>query len=236
MKRSSIAFGFTLLELAISMLILGLIAVSLMGPVTRQIEQGRINDTQKTLDEVRDALMAFSAAQAVVHLPCPDTSAIPDGIEDRLPSGACVNAEGVLPWVTLGVGSSDAWNRRLRYRVTPAFASSVTAFTVSSAGVITVCANTPCPNAGLPADTLTNNAAALVYSTGANGFGGRMTDGTAMPAPTSAHELENANLNNNFVSRVPTSATSALGEFDDMLTVVPASVLVGRMIQASRLP
>lgn len=117
--------GFTLAEIAIVTLILGLMVVGVLGALTNQINQGRVSVTQRQLDEIRESLLGFAARTG--HLPCPDTTG--DGVEDTNRSNTvapfvptCLLVEGYLPWVTLGVPQTDAWGMRFRYRVKDEFA------------------------------------------------------------------------------------------------------------------
>jgi hypothetical protein len=49
-------------------------------------------------------------------------------------------------------------------------------------------------------------------------------------------EIENSNLNGDFVSRNPTSADAAAGEFDDVVSWLSSGVLFNRMVAAGKLP
>lgn len=73
--------GFTLAEIAIVTLILGLMVVGVLGAVTNQINQARVSATQRQLEEIREALLGFAAAKG--YLPCPDTDSPADGIENE---------------------------------------------------------------------------------------------------------------------------------------------------------
>lgn len=115
--------GFTLAEIAIVTLILGLMVVGVLGALTTQINQGRASATQRQLDEIRESLLGFAAQTG--YLPCPDTDG--DGIENAPNRNVatpltCTAAEGFLPWVTLGVAQADAWGIRFRYRIKDEFA------------------------------------------------------------------------------------------------------------------
>ncbi len=115
--------GFTLAEIAIVTLILGLIVVGVLGALTNQINQGRVSVTQRQLEEIRESLLGFAASKG--YLPCPDTDG--DGIENAPNRNVatpltCANVEGFLPWVTLGVPQTDAWGMRFRYRIKDEFA------------------------------------------------------------------------------------------------------------------
>src|SRR5258707_15770270 len=109
--------GFTLIELAVALFIITLLLGSLLVPLSTQVEQKQISDTQKTLDEIKDALQGFAVANG--YLPCPDTDN--DGAENvTVATGKCTGAVaniavGNLPWQTLGVASADVWGNRFRY-------------------------------------------------------------------------------------------------------------------------
>ena len=47
--------GFTLAELAITVLIMGLLLGGLIGPISRQVDQGRISETRKLLEIARES-------------------------------------------------------------------------------------------------------------------------------------------------------------------------------------
>ncbi|MDP2785976.1 MAG: prepilin-type N-terminal cleavage/methylation domain-containing protein, partial [Sulfurimicrobium sp.] len=69
------AFGFTLVEMAIVLIIIGLLLGGLLMPLSAQMEQRRISETQKTLDEINQALIGFAVANK--RLPCPSTQTDP---------------------------------------------------------------------------------------------------------------------------------------------------------------
>jgi type II secretory pathway pseudopilin PulG len=235
--------GFTLIELAVGLFILTLILGALLGPLGVQVEQRKSSETQRTLDQISEAL--FGAAVTNGYLPCPDRTAggagtvndtANDGVEDFSAGGTCAVAEGNLPWATLGVGAADAWGHRFRYRVTLTFAQRAPAatFTLANAGTLTV----TCPAPGCAVATnYTTNAAAVVLSHGPNGWGSRTIDGnTLLAAPTSADELANTDIDSIFVSRTATASGSTAGEFDDLVLWVPTSLLFNRMVAAQKLP
>lgn len=129
--------GFTLAELAIGFLIIGLLLYSAFMPLSSQLETRNIADTRRTMDQIREALIGF--AQANGRLPCPARGATPAGSIDSstwtqsFSAGAeqydttnkrCFTALGVVPWSTLGLTETDAWGRRFTYRVSPAFADA----------------------------------------------------------------------------------------------------------------
>src|SRR5690242_127354 len=102
--------GFTLIELAVSLFIITLVLGGMLIPLTTQVEQRKITDTRKSLDEIREALIGFAVLYG--RLPCPDTDTDPTaagyGEEETSCSGA-PTVEGYLPWKTLGVTPMDAF-------------------------------------------------------------------------------------------------------------------------------
>jgi prepilin-type N-terminal cleavage/methylation domain-containing protein len=241
MKSHRQYHGFTLVELAIVLIIVGLLLAMFLTPLTAQREIRARAETQVLLEQARDALIGYAVANR--HLPCPDTKAIPDGIETRL-GNSCVDAfgnpkdEGVLPWNTLGIDRVDAWDHYFRYRADATFTNSATLFTIAdaeSASGIQINGES-----GALVST-SSRPAAIILSHGSNGFGAintiQATPDNQLPAPAigQVDELENTDGDLEFVSHVPTPKGSA-DEFDDMLIWISPKVLINRMIVAGRLP
>ena len=116
--------GFTLVELSIVILIMGLIIGGLAMPLSTQLENGRIRETRDQLAEMEAALQGFAIVNG--HLPCP---AVPgsNGLSATL-AGGCVTQHGFIPASTLGlVGARnddnlllDAWASPVRFSVSAA--------------------------------------------------------------------------------------------------------------------
>jgi prepilin-type N-terminal cleavage/methylation domain-containing protein len=218
--------GFTLIELAIVMVILTILAGGLLMPLARRIETQQIETTKATLDEARDALIGFAmshpAADGRPHLPCPDTTN--DGQEDRTPSG-CTAPAGNLPWITLGLASQDAWGNRITYAVTAGLADSAIGIDPSAGPVGD---NDLCASANCPAGTeVASNVPVILLSHGKNGLGALSIHGTTLPSPVSPDEIENDDGDTEFVSR--TIGGEGATEFDDLVTWIPSSILFARV-------
>jgi len=223
------ASGFTLVEMAIVLLILGLLLGGMLVPLSNQVAQRRVSDTQAALRTIREALTGFAATHG--RLPCPAISAA-NGAEQPQP---CASRRGFIPWVTLGVPETDAWGHIYLYSVTPAFASSSPPFTLADSGDITV--NTRNSSGALVAEAAT--IPALVLSFGPDGYGATSRQGVAQPAvpPGNSDEATNAGGGTTFVDRVATANTAAPGgSFDDLVDWISPNVLFSRMIAAGRLP
>ena len=115
--------GFTLVELSVALVIVGLLLAAAMIPLSAQVDLRNIADTRRSLEQIKEAIIGF--AQANGRLPCPATGTIASGASgagvESVSSNACSSAFGVLPWATLGVPETDAWGRRFSYAVAPAF-------------------------------------------------------------------------------------------------------------------
>lgn len=126
--------GFSLIELAIGLVIMGLIAVGVISSLSAQAEQRRMLQTREMLIEVRNSLMAFVTTQG--RLPCPATL-LSNGQESIASNTGgiitCSSESGFVPGVSLGLAEldarglkNDAWDdgpagnspRTLRYAVT----------------------------------------------------------------------------------------------------------------------
>jgi prepilin-type N-terminal cleavage/methylation domain-containing protein len=220
--------GFTLVELAVVLAIFGLLLGILVIPLSTQVDQQRIGETERQLTAVREALMGFAIANG--RLPCPASPIVPSGTAgagtENKPGAACAAAEGVLPWATLGVPETDAWGWRLTYRVTLAFADDAAAG-MQASFLITDAANINVNDAG--GVGIAAGASAAVVSHGKNGFGAFRSDGTQVGG-AAGNELENADNDATFVSQIhgPT--------FDDLVVWVSANVLKSRLVAANRLP
>lgn len=238
--------GFSLIELAIVLVIVTLLIGGLAVPLTAQIQARRIAETKKTLEEAREAIVGYAMTHTVdddgdpdtprrPFLPCPDVDG--DGLEDRNPAGDCTQPTalkmGWFPWVTLGTAEKDAWGNRLRYATHNDLTDSTQGFHSGSAPLpndprwIQLCSNQNCPNIDVAA-----NVPVVLISHGPNGWGARNISGSTLANPTGANELANLDWDGRFVSRTPTQPDHDDGEFDDLLTWLSFNVLINRVCPA----
>ncbi|HEY0563131.1 MAG TPA: type II secretion system protein [Methylophilus sp.] len=206
--------GFTLIEVAIVMIIVGLLISGLIAPLSAQLDARNYNETRNTLAEVKEALIGFALSHAATdgnpYLPCPDTDG--DGRENRN-APLCQSDVGSLPTQDLGLVATDSWNNQYIYRVAPEFSNSTNGFSLVSKGNITLLN----ANSG---SNLVIELPALVLSRGKNGAA----------AAASMDEQENIDADTIFVSHEFTST------FDDLVVWVSPNVLFNRMVTANRLP
>lgn len=237
--------GFTLVELSVVLFVVALLLGGMMTTMSTQIEQQRIKDTQRILDEAKDALMGFAAANG--RLPCPAAPGT-TGVENPLGGGTCTHPwNGFLPAVTLSMNQTDAsgyaldsWGNRIAYAVTTATSNSfTTANGLKSDWVggiypdLRVC-NTAIgiSGSGTSADcatgaTLSNSAVAVILSYGKN----------LQQSPQHTNEAANTANNRTFVSATPIpNDLPTHNGFDDLVTWLSANTLFNRMIAAGKLP
>ena len=252
MNRLQRRHGFTLVEMAMVLLIMGLLLRAGLGLLGGQIEQQRGKDSQRALEQAKEALIGFAIANG--RLPCPAPAGAPTGTPlaglEPAPvlAAGCANLAGVLPWATLGVGETDAWGNRLSYRITREFTRTV------PQAVFPSCAAPPAANPGFAAfalcsqgdmnvlstaggATLVSAVPAVLVSHGQNGNGAYSPSGNPLPPGADADELDNqltaggtSTANAIFISKSPTAS------FDDTVVWLAQSILLNRMVQAGRLP
>jgi prepilin-type N-terminal cleavage/methylation domain-containing protein len=256
--------GFTLAELAVALVIVALLLAGAIIPLSTQIEMRNTADTQRTMDQIKEAIIGFALASG--RLPCPATGTIAAGGTN---AGAeqCTNSFGVVPWATLGVPETDAWGRRFSYWVAPIFTDAV-GTTFNTTGQTPTCTPTPtpaqssfalCSLGSLTVNTRSDSThaatavgsvlPAVIISHGKNGYGAYTTAGVLIAAPSAGTD-EAANATHSaaatiFYSRTPTPAASGCSDtaagspfcgFDDVVAMISAPVLIARMVSAGRLP
>lgn len=255
-ERRPSASGFSLVEMAVVLAIVGLLLAGLLLPLGAQIDQQNMNETQRRLETAREALIGFAIANR--RLPCP-ASVTSLGVEDPSGGGTCTLPwTGYIPAVTLGllpINSEmlfvDAWGNPIRYAVT----HSTTAFTVSGTPGTKPFTSTDGMRAVYNASSLAGLTPDLrVCATGAGITGSASTAecstgnvlsnnaavvifSTGKNSPTGGtgtDELANINTDRAFVSHTPT--TAAGNEFDDVVLWLSPYLLYNRMISGGALP
>ena len=251
--------GFTLVEMAIVLVILGFVLSALLLPLQAQRSQLAQSQTEITLENAKQALLGF--AQSKGRLPCPATAAS-NGLEAPLGGNvACTSQLGYLPATTLGIEPTDAngfaidaWNNRIMYAVAQNSAVTVPVnpntpdYTINSAtdgmNIVGITNLTPelrvcstsvgvsaaaCSGGAPEANYLINNAVVVVYSLGSTGA----------LASGGADENGNPTVPSTpkrvFISHDIANSTAANGEFDHLVTWISPYMLYNAMIQAGQI-
>jgi len=159
------ATGFTFVEMAIVIAILGMLMALFLGisPGMRDAQNRQIVRTK--LNAIDTALVNFVALSK--RLPCPADGTIANGKPNAgvetlvVATGLCgatpllrAQTNGVIPWVTIGLLESDVtdpWGGLITYRVDPQLASNLASLmnmsTCDPAGTANVATNPPNPAA-----------------------------------------------------------------------------------------
>ena len=251
--------GFTIFEIAVALFLLGLIFGGVFLPLQTQLETRKIEETERLLDQAREALLGYAVTRG--HFPCPADGASggqePAGSEHS--SGSCPTYFGFLPAAVLGFQATggqgyaaDAWGtpaHRIRYAVSSlsvGTAANTNAFTrvngMRTAGIAAlgnpalslfhVCDSGVGVSPGAScgsASTLVSTTPVVVWSSGAN----------AATGGTSRHEAQNPNAQGGSSDRIFVSRPRSevpVNEFDDILKWIPMSVLIHRLTAAGQLP
>jgi prepilin-type N-terminal cleavage/methylation domain-containing protein len=122
--RSNPAGGFTLTELAIVMLIIGILLGSMLAFLSTQTLARETAETQRVLEQAREALIGFAIKNG--RLPCPAAPAATGTESFTGPSNWTCSSphDGYVPAITLSLSPTDAqgylidaWGNRVRYAV-----------------------------------------------------------------------------------------------------------------------
>lgn len=206
--------GFTLVELAVVIVIIGILASMGITALNVQMTNAAISVTKKNQDTIKDALIGYLGKNK--RLPCPATDNL-GGLDATsrnavVPSN-CKTYFGLVPYIELGLPKSVAvdgwdnfftyavssqWTATLNTSVTPTAGGNITnkalnGFNVGNSGSITVKTRVPASQ-NPPTSVTTNSSKAVValISYGLNGSGAFASKGTQRVAPSGADEVANA--------------------------------------------
>jgi prepilin-type N-terminal cleavage/methylation domain-containing protein len=143
--RAALARGFTLIEMAIVMVVIGLVLSGGLVAVAPVVQNTKISETNEKLDRVEQSLILYAIRNGC--LPCPADPAAPSDGSGTNPAGESIKAtatnayisgctstaacsfgettQGSVPWVTLGLSEgdvTDGFGTRIDYSVTSALA------------------------------------------------------------------------------------------------------------------
>jgi prepilin-type N-terminal cleavage/methylation domain-containing protein len=237
--------GFTLVELAIVLVIIAFLTGGLLMGITAQRASAENSDAQRQLDNIREALLGFAMANG--RLPCPAnlTTATTAGagseelacspLDCSTSDRVCSLEYGSIPWSTLGLPETDPWNSRFTYFVGKEFSNPLTQaeknkgvrarFKLDTEGRADIE-----DGAG---NRIAIKVPAVIVSHGSRNFGAYQSSGNQI-AGAAGDELENTDIETAttqiFVSRTPGN------DFDDQVTWIAPGVLMGKMVAAGWLP
>lgn len=229
------ARGFTLVEMALVLLIVGLLAAVFLPATNTLLDNNRRKETRAKLEALEQSMVRFVMVNR--RLPCPADGDLPPGNANQglelAAGGACTAlalTNGVVPWRSLGVAQGDAldaWNTMISYRVWggAGVAGSLTlpdgmnmqALDPTNAGAVNtwlatrglrVCnavACAPASAAELASKANGNGVAYVLVSHGANRFGGFSADGNYLGTSSGPAPGPLENINRNTLALRATS-------------------------------
>lgn len=224
------SLGFSLVEMAVVLVILGLLLSGLLVPLSAQLDIRNLNDTRQRIININEAIYGFVILNG--RLPCPTFEVNPSSTAYGVESSPPCTAEGYLPWKTLGVAATDAWgtprtslgdswNGHWRYRVdsnfvtVPLFSSNILTTPTSTVFASDLSVRDSAGNLLISSSLSAEKPIAILYSTGKD----LVPNGHNAGAP-----------DNIFESNITTK------DFDDLLIWITRPVLVNRLASADRLP
>jgi len=204
--------GFTLIEIAIVLVIVGLLAGGGLSLMTVLTERKTRNDTLDCMNEARAALINFAKANG--RLPWADATG--DGVSD---AGQAI---GSLPFQTLGIRPADSHGRPLKYALhNNAFNNNLgTDLTTSCSTLRGGLTGAPLivDSAGTPAAF---PVAAVLISAGQGDLDG---DGSVFDRVTAGiYQGNNTTGSPNYIRNPPTNT------FDDLVVYIDQYTLYGEM-------
>ena len=231
--------GFSLIEMAVVLVIAGLILGTVIGAMNVQMSGQRIKQTQERQQVIKEALINYIRQNS--RLPCPAdiTAGLTGANAGEVPADCATSTiavssgaarKGAVPWKTLGLtaeSAQDAYGRLFTYIVTdeattrdrntiPGLRGNLAIFNAGAQS--NVCpSTTPCDNLGVVA----------IISHGPNGYGAFYGAATALPTTNAtAEESENADASNLTFYDDPFTVNG----FDDRVTWYKPSDLLQPLI------
>ncbi len=228
--------GFTLIEVAIVLAIVGMLLGMILKPLGASYEQTKRRQTLQKLRDISSAVIGF--AQAHGRIPCPATLASA-GKEPAV----CIQQHGYVPNAILGVNGRfnknghlvDSWNNPIRYSVSlvdsatygmqgiPDFVSTGEMQQVGISNlaadfvICSISGNTACPSAKIRA----NQVPVVIYSTGKD---------------KSNNGRQAENLDTDVIFLQSEFSQQRGSEYDDILVWISENILFTHLIEAGVLP
>lgn len=185
--------GFTLVEMAVVVVIAGILILALL-PALQSIQQsGRLSATQTNLQTLLRATAAYTLANGCLPCPTPGSAISGSGLgkvgtAGNMPCGGCTAPDGIPPFAALGldaVTAKDGWGRWITLHVDAGLTNPIACSPTETTGGLPGCglneatrsglcrANLPATNRitiNLP-NGASASAAVIFVSHGANGYG-----------------------------------------------------------------
>ncbi len=237
--------GFTLAEMAVVVVIAGILLVAGVKILNSQMDRASYSATKSKQEAIKQSLITYLGNNK--RLPCPDTrngngpgtlsfstTTPPDGTENRATANDttsnCAANFGLLPYATLGLArdlAMDGWSNLFSYQLsttpTPSNWALSNDFSDTNIGNLIINDRDGSGTIIMPQPT---TAVAVIVSHGKNGLGAYTIKGTRTALP-SADEAENTDGDTSYFNREYTDNTAATGgSFDDRVMYIMADELI----------
>lgn len=236
--------GFSLIEMAMVLLIIGLLLNGLLVAIGENNTNRLRTDANTQLEQIREALYGF--AQINGRLPCPANPSSA-GIEAPVNGGNCTDVSGFIPGVQLNIQGSynaqgllvDPWANPYRYAVSTLAISSSSIFTNRATLQSWFSGTAPTGGTWLCVSDTTNcgpvvlasTVPAIVYSLGASS-----TAGSAKQAENLGATLGGLAVAGDREFVDAQYSEDAVEFFDDILVWLSPNILTSRLVSAGKLP
>ena len=213
--------GFNLVEMAIVLVIVGVLLGGLLTPLSTQFDNSRRTGADNRLSDIHDALLGFAAANG--RLPCPATASSNGLSAPNTATTSCTSNHGFVSTRTLGLNGStdsntlilDPWLNPIRYSVSNAGGGAYTNdITLGLTPDFQICEESACTN------ILADNVVAVLVA-------------QAEDQTSSADQLENSDGDATFVNRDISETTGS--EFDDHVKWVSPAILSYHLVKAGQI-
>ncbi|PZQ46946.1 MAG: hypothetical protein DI551_04125 [Micavibrio aeruginosavorus] len=215
--RKASQSGFSLIELAIVMIIISLLAAPLLARYGDYIEQQKLNNTSLAMMDVESALTEFMIDNG--RYPCPSDRGIAFGQENHgkeactdlegLGSSGCTAKDGAcvaqgdpgkvyvggVPYATLGIPYTkgvDGYKENMTYAISANFATALAeGETDDRKGSISMEIKKTDPVTGVMSDTVEKGKRYAIISFGSDGQGAFNVSGISKPCDSARRQSEN---------------------------------------------
>ena len=258
MMNKKISSGFTLIEMAIVMVIIGVLIGAAILPLKAQRDTAHIKQARNELKTIEEAIYGFAIANG--RLPCP---AQPGSAVEDLPGGGnCTNtSRGFVPANTLGLSGNtncdslliDPWGNPYRYSVTASnhatlgdaalfdFTTSdeIKDIKIAAGDLSALNPNLDICDVDNCGSNLTSVAVAAVYSMGkrwrnVTSAGEIQNAGEGAPiASTCGLAAYGMSNNNQYVFHSPVEIVA--NQFDDIMIWISPNILYAKLLAAGQL-
>ena len=227
LNNHKIQSGFTLLEMAVVLVIIGLLLGGVLMPLSSQHSQKNIKTTEVSLQNAYDALLGYAIING--RFPCPATNSSNGLPVPNVATTSCSQEHGFLPAREIGVSGNfnsnnlvlDAWANPIRYSLASVNSGEYSSAIQGSPVVngYRICSQSSCNSD----EVLSEKNIAVICSTGKNGA----------QTTASSNQRENIDGDTDFVLAEYSEAVG--NEFDDICRWVTPNHVVLELIRAGKL-